>query len=93
MAGLLPATQFVGIDRTIWTVEMLTTQQEKKLAVFWIMAALRAILNTRDFRRMAQLRELDTPESWKTAWIVLDHTPCGNVSTPMVVYAETVLSC
>ncbi|KAK4033158.1 Serine/threonine-protein phosphatase 6 regulatory ankyrin repeat subunit C [Parachaetomium inaequale] len=51
---------------------------EKKLAVFWVIAALQAILNTTDLGRVHELREANIPAPWKEAWIFLDHTPCGN---------------
>jgi hypothetical protein len=71
-------------------VKVLTMQQEKKLAVFWVLAALKAVLNTTDFRRMGELREFNNPECWRTAWVFLDHTLCGNVGPPMVVHAGLV---
>ena len=50
------------------------------MAVFWILAALRALLDTTDLRRMHELREVAVPEAWRGARIFLDHTPCENVS-------------
>ncbi|KAK4152655.1 Serine/threonine-protein phosphatase 6 regulatory ankyrin repeat subunit C [Chaetomidium leptoderma] len=51
---------------------------EKKLAVFWVIATRKAVLNTTDLRWARELREVVIPEPWKTAWVVLDHSPCGN---------------
>ncbi len=51
------------------------------MAVFWSIAALKAILGTTDFTRLRDLRSVDVPEPWRKAVIFLDHSPCNNVST------------
>ncbi|KAK4106961.1 hypothetical protein N658DRAFT_413855 [Parathielavia hyrcaniae] len=53
---------------------------EEKFAAFWVIAALKAVLNSTDVRRMCELRDAAIPEHWERAWIVLDYEPCGNVS-------------
>ncbi|KAK4124043.1 hypothetical protein N657DRAFT_572866 [Parathielavia appendiculata] len=60
---------------------------EKKLGVFWIIAALKAVLGTTDYTRMGDLRNAAVPEQWKRAWILLDHKPCDNVSPAHVFQA------
>ncbi|KAK3301637.1 uncharacterized protein B0T15DRAFT_405018 [Chaetomium strumarium] len=56
------------------------THVEKKLAVFWVLAALQAIRETSDLKRVAELRNAAIPEAWKDAWVFIDHIPCPNVS-------------
>ncbi|KAL2189127.1 hypothetical protein L209DRAFT_263510 [Thermothelomyces heterothallicus CBS 203.75] len=53
---------------------------EKKLAVFWLIAALKAVLGTTDLRRARELKGAEIPEAWRSASIFLDHSPCVNVS-------------
>lgn len=48
--------------------------------MFWVIAALKASLNTTDVRRMAELRDAPVPEGFKEARIFLDHGPCSDVS-------------
>jgi hypothetical protein len=51
------------------------------LATFWVIAALQALLNTGDLKRVAELRDMAIPEAWKEAWVFIDHEdPCSNVS-------------
>ncbi|KAL2263925.1 hypothetical protein VTK26DRAFT_4306 [Humicola hyalothermophila] len=49
---------------------------EKKLAVFWVVATLKATIQTTDYKRMAELRETIIPERLRTAKVFLDHDPC-----------------
>jgi len=53
--------------------------QEKKLAMFWIIASLKAVLNTTDLERAHELKGAEIPKAWKLAWIFLDNDPCPNV--------------
>ncbi|KAL2136365.1 hypothetical protein VTI74DRAFT_4197 [Chaetomium olivicolor] len=71
---------------------------EKKLAVFWLLAALKATFDTTDLRRVHELRDAAIPEGLREAWIFLDHTPCGNCweflhrikrVTGITIYLET----
>ena len=59
---------------------MLTGIQEKKLAIFWVIAALKATLDTTDLTRVHELRQAAVAKDWSEAWILLDHDPCENVS-------------
>ncbi|KAL2195461.1 hypothetical protein P885DRAFT_40533 [Corynascus similis CBS 632.67] len=52
---------------------------EKKLAMFWIIASLKAVLNTTDLERAHELKGAEIPKAWKLAWIFLDNDPCPNV--------------
>ena len=45
-----------------------------------MIAVLKAILGSTDLKRVHELQVMAIPESWKEAWIFLDHTPCQNVS-------------
>ncbi len=63
-------------------VFMLTGIQEKKLAVFWAIAALRATLDTTDLTRVHELKGAAIADGWREAWILLDNDPCGNVRLP-----------
>jgi hypothetical protein len=56
--------------------------QEKKLATFWVIATLKATLDTTDLSRVHELRQVALPEGWREAVIFLDHKPCQNVSRP-----------
>ncbi|KAK4138138.1 hypothetical protein BT67DRAFT_369462, partial [Trichocladium antarcticum] len=66
---------------------------EKKLAVFWVIAALKAVLDTTDFRRMGELQETPMPDGFREAIVFLDHGPCYDVSVGLnlAVYIVTVL--
>lgn len=50
--------------------------------MFWVIAALKAALDTTDLRRVHELRRAAVPEAWREARIILDHEPCDNVSFP-----------
>ncbi|KAL1839442.1 hypothetical protein VTJ49DRAFT_1512 [Mycothermus thermophilus] len=76
----------------------LASHVEKKLAVFWVLATLKAMLSTTDLSRYHELREADIPKVWKEAWVFLDHSPCGNCwdflgaikeATGLNIYVET----
>ncbi|GAB1320857.1 Serine/threonine-protein phosphatase 6 regulatory ankyrin repeat subunit C [Madurella fahalii] len=51
---------------------------EKKLAMYWVIATLNAVLGTTDFRQMPKLQGAVVPDILKQALIILDHWPCGN---------------
>lgn len=57
------------------------------MAVFWVIAALKAILNTTDIARVHELRDAVVPEAWRVAWIFLNHSPCLSVSLPFVPFS------
>lgn len=54
--------------------------------MFWVIAALKASLNTTDVRRMAELRDAPVPEGFKEARIFLDHGPCSDVSDGGLIF-------
>ena len=83
--------QFVG-PRRMLPVVVLTGIQEKKLAVFWVIAALKATLDTTNLTRVHELRQATMAEGWKEAWILLDHNPCDSVgllSSPVTKVQST----
>ncbi|KAK4114953.1 hypothetical protein N656DRAFT_795661 [Canariomyces notabilis] len=51
---------------------------EKKLALYWVIAALNVVLKTTDVRRMEELRDAQVHGMLKRAMIVMDHGPCAN---------------
>lgn len=67
------------------------------MAVFWVVAVLKAMLDSTDLNKVHELRGMDIPGPWKEAWIFLDHTPCESVSavpaylhfTPELTFAGT----
>ncbi|KAH6841180.1 hypothetical protein B0I37DRAFT_386319 [Chaetomium sp. MPI-CAGE-AT-0009] len=71
---------------------------EKKLAVFWVIAVLKAVLGSTDLKRVHDLRGIPIPGPFKEAWVFLDHTPCENCweflerikqATGISIYVET----
>ncbi len=48
--------------------------------MFWVIATLKAVLDTTDFRRMGELREVAVPGAFKEAKVYLDNGPCYDVS-------------
>ncbi|KXX74650.1 Serine/threonine-protein phosphatase 6 regulatory ankyrin repeat subunit C [Madurella mycetomatis] len=54
---------------------------EKKLTVYWIIAALNVVLGTTDFRHMHKLQDATVPDFLKQALIILDHWPCRNLTS------------
>ncbi len=59
---------------------MLTLEQEKQLAVWWVEQVLESVLGTRDLRRMHELCTAQIPDRMKSAKVFLDCRPCDNVS-------------
>ncbi|KAK4639802.1 hypothetical protein QC761_711580 [Podospora bellae-mahoneyi] len=49
---------------------------EKKLAVWWVMKALKEVFNTSDIERLRELRGADVPNYYREAMLFLDHGPC-----------------
>ncbi|KAK3906514.1 hypothetical protein C8A05DRAFT_11753 [Staphylotrichum tortipilum] len=68
----------------VFSAILTTIIRKKKVAVFWIIAALKAILGTTDFTRLRDLRYAHIPAPWLEAVILLDHKPCNNVSSHSV---------
>ncbi|KAK0716446.1 hypothetical protein B0T21DRAFT_425627 [Apiosordaria backusii] len=54
---------------------------EKKLAIWWVVEALKKVLGTPDVGRMPELRGAEVPRYYKEARLFLDHGPCQDVST------------
>ncbi|KAL2271939.1 hypothetical protein VTJ83DRAFT_1310 [Remersonia thermophila] len=88
-----------GVHLPMHAGRFLASHVEKKLAVFWILATLKAVLCTTDLNRYHELREADIPKAWQEAWIFLDHSPCGNCwdflgaikeTTGIRIYVETL---
>ncbi len=77
--------------RHILLVVMLTGIQEKKLATFWVIAALKATLDTTDLTRVHELKEAAVAKDWTEAWVLLDHKPCKNVSLPFFHGTESAI--
>ncbi|KAK0670681.1 hypothetical protein QBC41DRAFT_354907 [Cercophora samala] len=57
---------------------------EKKLAVWWVLEALKEVLKTSDVGRLRELREADVPIYYREARLFLDHGPCQDVSNPQL---------
>ncbi|KAH6625076.1 hypothetical protein B0J18DRAFT_201635 [Chaetomium sp. MPI-SDFR-AT-0129] len=61
------------------------SHSEKKLATFWVIAALHANVQTTDLTRVAELGDIRLPLAWREAIIYLDHSPCHNLRTVLGV--------